>query len=231
MGDGAGRRMLAASLALAASLGALLILTPSALAAESIRSLDVEAVIDPSGRMTVTETIEYDFDGEFRRGIFRLIPVYDDLPDGSRWIHPVTVTDVTVDGGATPYAVTQQGPLLEVKIGDPDVTITGVHEYAITYTVDGVMRSLTAEDLAEANPYGFAVGDAELYWDFTGNSWQVPIVSTQVRVTGPGTVLAAQCYRGYYGSSDPCQDRIQGDTAQFATALLHLGFLKIGCID
>lgn len=203
----------------AIGLGALLLgvvaLASPARAVESVAAYDVTATISPDGLLTVTEAIAYDFGSEQRRGIFRTIPVEDELPDGSRWIHPVTVQSVTMDGAPVRFEVTDQGALLEIRIGDPDVTITGEHVYAVTYSVEGALRAFTADDLAGGNPYGFATGDVELYWDFIGDGWGVPIDRANVEVSGPGPVLAAQCFTGGFGDTGACTDRIVGDTAQF----------------
>ena len=58
--------------------GGILLASP-AHAAESIRAYDVTAVVSSDGTMTVTESIAYDFGDDARRGIFRTIPVEDEL--------------------------------------------------------------------------------------------------------------------------------------------------------
>ena len=184
-------------------------------------SYDVAATVTADGSLDVTERIEYDFgSAEDRHGIYRLIPEWSELPDGKRWMHPVTLESVSMDGSPVPFETSQDGALLEVRIGDPDVTITGAHVYEISYAVDGALRSMTPEDLATANPYGFAPGDVELYWDFIGDGWGVDIYQAQVIVTGPGPVLAAQCFTGYYGDTAGCNDRISGDSVTFRQGAL-----------
>jgi hypothetical protein len=172
-----------------AGLAALLWLAaPASADSERIGPYDVVAEVSPEGELAITETITYHFAEGERHGIFRLIPMWSELPDGKRWMHPAMVTSVSMDGGPVPYEISQDGALLEVRVGDPDVTITGEHVYSISYVVEGALRSMTAEELATANPYGFAVGDVELYWDFIGDGWPVDIYETQVRVRGPGQV-------------------------------------------
>ena len=84
---------------------ALIALAPSASAEERIRQFAVEATVNPDGSMDVVERITYDFDFEQRHGIYREIPVWDELPDGSRWIHPVTVEGVSMDAGTVPPSI------------------------------------------------------------------------------------------------------------------------------
>jgi len=186
-----------------------------ALASESIRSYDVQAVVAPDGTLTVTERVAYDYGQDFRRGIIRDIPVESGLPDGTLWIHPTRVDSVTMDGAPVPYEESRDGPYLSLRIGDPDASVTGERTYAITYVVDGALRTMTEVDAGEGNPYGFAPGDVELYWDFIGTAWEVPVTRATVVVTGPGQVLAAQCFTGGFGSTTPCKDRILGESAQF----------------
>jgi hypothetical protein len=209
----------AAALAVTAFLG----LAPPASAAESIPSYAVSATVQADGSLSVRESITYDFGDAERRGIFRTIPMWSELPDGSLWRHPATVRSVSMDGADAPYSITEEGAFLEIRIGDPDVTITGSHVYEIDYVVEGVLRSMTQAELAESNPYGFAPGDVELYWDFIGTGWPVDIDLAFVEVQGPSEVLAAQCFTGGYGAAVGCTDRILGDAAQFRQELLFAG--------
>ena len=79
------------------------------------------------------------------------------------------------------------GPFLNVKIGDPNTTITGPHTYVITYTVTDGLRVITADDAADpAMPQTVSAGDVELFWDLIGTGWDVGISSAKATVTGPG---------------------------------------------
>lgn len=193
---------------------------PAAQAAESIAAYDVDAVVSTDGLLEITETITYDFDAGSGPGIVRSIPMWEELPGGTRWVHPVTVRSITVDATAVPFELSDQGALLEIRIGDPDVTVTGVRVYVITYVVEGALRTFTEPDLAAGNPYGFSPGDVELYWDFIGTDWEVAIGNVRVDVTGPGSVLAAQCIPGVAGSGGRCNDRISGSAVTFRAPLL-----------
>jgi len=196
---------------------------PSVSATETIAAYDVTARVGADGSLSVTEVIAYDYGTAARRGIIRAIPLQSELPDGSVWLHPVRVDAVTLDGAPVPYDESTDGSLLSIRIGDPDATGTGERTYAITYVVDGALRTMTAEDLANGNPYGFMPGDVELYWDFIGTGWSVAIARAFVEVSGPGPVLAAQCFTGTYGAALGCTDRIVGDTAQFRQGELPPG--------
>ena len=196
---------------LGALLGALLLAGATAVglaspaSAESIRELDVAAVVNADTSIRIIETITYDFESEYRHGIFRDIPVYDETLTGQRRSYGVSVADVTMDGAPVPWVTSESGPFLNVKIGDPDSTITGPHTYVITYTVTDGLRVITEDDAADpAMPEAVSAGDVEFYWDVIGTGWDVPISSATATVSGPGPVLSAVCYSGAAGSDARC---------------------------
>ena len=153
----------------------------------------------------IVEAITYDFEGEYRHGIFRDIPVYDETLTGLRRTYRVQVEDVTMDGAAVPWVTSDSAPFLNVRIGDPNRTITGPHTYVITYRVEDALRVVTEEDAADPQmPAAVSAGDVELYWDLIGTGWDVPIDSARATVSGPGAVLSAVCYAGPAGSDERC---------------------------
>src|SRR5262249_33886633 len=64
-------------------------------------------------------------------------------------------------GAPTDLDVSQQSDQLVMRIGDPDRTIIGEHEYTLSYHVVGAMNSFNNHD--------------ELNWNAIGNNWTVPI--------------------------------------------------------
>ena len=75
-----GARLVAAAFLAAA--GAVGLAAPAH--AEQINRFTVEARVDADSSLHLVETITYDFQGEYRHGIFRDIPLYDDLGLGKR---------------------------------------------------------------------------------------------------------------------------------------------------
>ena len=174
--------------------------------------------------MRIVETITYDFESEYRHGIFRDIPVYDETLTGLRREYGVTVADVTMDGAPVPWVTSDNGPFLNVKIGDPNTTITGPHTYVITYTVTDGLRVITADDAADpAMPQTVSAGDVELFWDLIGTGWDVGISSAKATVTGPGTALSAVCYVGPAGSDTRCPSATVQSIALLGPATLAAG--------
>ncbi|MDY7101950.1 MAG: DUF2207 domain-containing protein [Actinomycetota bacterium] len=100
---------------------------------ESIQAFHTQAVIDADGTASVTETIDYDFGTNDRRGIIRALPVSGRTAEGVRIETPVV--DVTVSSPDAPDDVqtTPLGNDLQVRIGNPNITISGLHRYVVSY--------------------------------------------------------------------------------------------------
>ena len=203
---------------------ALIGVAPSAVA-EQVDDMMVSAVVSDDTTMVITEVIAYDFGGTVRHGIYRDIPVYDELRSGEERHYGVEVTSVAMDGAAVPYETDREGSDLRVRIGDPDNFVTGVHEYTIAYAITGALSPMSSDDAAAIGGQG---GDAELYWDFVGDGWDVPIASAQATVTGPANLLALACFTGPFGSNDPCPASALGPSATFGPVGLETGSALTG---
>jgi hypothetical protein len=203
------RRALAA---VVAAVGlAFVILTAPARAQTPERILDdaVTLQIEAAGTLLVTERIAYDFGTAERHGIFRDVPVrfrYDDRYDR---VYPLQVLEVA-GSPATPvqYTLEDVDDTVRIRIGDPDETITGQHDYTIIYRVEGALN-------------GFADHD-ELYWNAIGAQWEVPIEQASVTVKAPASIDRVACYVGPAGSDRSCASSgIDGRTASFAATGLR----------
>lgn len=140
----------------------------SIFAREKINSFDVSIIAHKNGTMTIEEGINYDFGEGSRHGIFRTIPLVSRVGDLYRVIE-VEFLDVVRDGTGEKYEVNKQPKETEVKIGNPDKTITGVHNYIIRYSVKNAIGS-NYED------------HDEIYWNVTGNTWDIPIEKASVNL-------------------------------------------------
>jgi uncharacterized membrane protein YgcG len=171
---------------------------------ERIRDYRVNMQVEPSGALLVVERIAYDFDGTEHHGIFRDIPVrfrFDDRYDRLYRLHVLSVQGSA--GTPDQYDVNKSGSELEIKIGDPDRTITGLHTYTITYRIEGALNQFSDHD--------------ELYWNAIGTDWAAPIEHADVRVRIPADVQRIACFAGPRDSSLPCQASSSGgDTAMFS---------------
>lgn len=175
---------------------AISLFVPLTARAEQIDSFVSDIEVRKDATITVKETISYKFDDQ-RHGIFRCIPTKHQDKASSllkdRYID-IEITNVRMDTHIVPYEVTQERKEVCIKIGDPNNTITGAHTYELSYTVGGAISYEV-------------YGGADLYWNVTGNEWEVPILSVSARVSSPDQIFmtARSCYRGIVGESNSCQ--------------------------
>lgn len=162
--------------------------------AEEITKFQSDIEIQDDGTLFVTESVQYDFGYESRHGIYRKIPdTYSG--NGSTWYKDryvkLQLLSVTKDGVAEPYT-RQFYNGLSLKIGDPNITTTGTHIYKVTYKVSGaILKS----------------GDKnELYWNVTGNDWNVPMGDVKATLWAKDGVLqdVYYCYAGSVDSKQAC---------------------------
>src|SRR4051812_4819729 len=136
----------------------------------TIKSFDVAYTIMDDGSVDVVEDIQVDFGSLQKHGIFRDLIVeqkYDGpcgtCKPGDEYNREYKVSIAGVDDGqhAWPYETSRQGADLQIKIGDPDKTISGPQRYRIRYRLSGALNAQTDLD--------------EFFWNVTGNQWPVPI--------------------------------------------------------
>ncbi len=169
----------------------------SAQTPEQIDSFTTGILIKKDGSIHIEETIAYDFGEQERHGIFRTIPYTITNPDGKQYAMDIVVNAVTNENGVPyKYDVSNSGGEMEIKIGDPDITISGKQLYKLTYDVKGGLRYFSDHD--------------ELYWNGTGNNWDIPIQQASVVVVSefPDELQQSNiaCYTGESGSSQQnCQ--------------------------
>lgn len=171
---------------MAGFLPAMMTFSPALADSEVINSFDSNLTVNADASVQVVESIEYNFGTNQRHGIFRDIPLSS---EGAQ----IEITNVRVyDDKNQPYPFTtsRNNNILDIKIGDPNVLITGDHYYLINYLVLGAVKEYSDHD--------------ELYWNVTGNQWQVPINLAEASVQVPdktNTPAQVACYTGVSGST------------------------------
>lgn len=199
---------------------------------ERIVSFEADLRVNRDASLSVTESITYDFGGQRRRGIKRFLPTrfpYEP-PDGATGrferLTPISEVRVTSPTGApAELQVTEENGWTEIRIGDPDRTITGIHTYLIRYTIRGVYNRFPDHD--------------ELYWNVTGDRWEVPMGSVSARVSSPAPIDRQTCFAGPTGSTTPCDEgTADGSVATFRQSDLRAGSgltvvvaMPVGTID
>lgn len=189
----------------------LLTLTSVAIAeAESITEFQSDIDVQSDGSLSVTETIRYDFGTNNRHGIFRTLPLEHPQTSGTWYtdrVLDVTILEVLRGSSSALYTATESRGELEIKIGDPDRTITGAHTYTIKYEVAGALTY-------------YGDGSVDLYWNVTGDEWTVPIEHVRTTISGAAvaTDTIGSCYVGQTGSGASCTDTRATDAGVVFTA-------------
>jgi hypothetical protein len=169
----------------------------------TIDAFRADITIRSDGSLVILETIDVDFAGLQKHGIFRTIPTryrYDDRRDRTYVLSVDGVTDRT--GRAWPYQLTRGDAATEIKIGDAAHTVSGKQSYRIAYTVNGAMNAFADHD--------------ELYWNVNGALWDVPTRAASASVTAPaGSIQRATCFEGPTGSTAVCRSASTADRADF----------------
>ena len=194
------------ALALAGGVLALASAVPAqAAAGESTERYVVAIDVRPDGTMHVTEALRYTFVGSEHHGIERFIPIrYRYIPDPN-YDRVLEITNVRAASPDAPddVSTSTEGNNLRIRVGDPDQTVSGTHEYTIDYDVKGALNAFDDH--------------VELYWNAIPSEWEAPIAFTRVTVTMPAKVVGTTCFVGPEGASLPC-DRAESKGRQSIVA-------------
>ena len=204
----------------------IVLLLPVSLAAQDtgwvIQSFDAQYTVNADRTIDVIEQITVDFGSLQKHGIYREIPVkYAKVLKAGLPLRAGTVKvgldvlGVTDEQGRKLGTQVSRGNNVRIRIGDPDVTVSGVQTYVIRYRLD---RGL-----------GFFDDHDELYWQVTGTNWPVPILKASATVALPdvkastagrastasrsgGRDSSAWCYAGWAesNSNDRCTAAVTG---------------------
>lgn len=169
-----------------------------------IQRFDAQITVNTDRSIEVTETITPRFTGSWN-GIFRMIPVEYHTPQGFNWTLKLELHSVT-DGEGRPLEVesSRERHYRKFKIwipGAEDATRTVV----LKYRASNALRFFEEHD--------------ELYWNVTGDEWEIPIESASATITLPqaATGVRAIAINGVYGSQARDADVIiDGSTIRLA---------------
>lgn len=171
----------------------LLLLVLAAAPAQAQRSLtikrfDANIVVTPNGDIDVTESVTAAFTGQWN-GIFRTVPVEYRTPQGFNWTLRLDLHGVT-DANGQPLEVqsSRERHYVKYKIRVPGAE-NATRTVLIHYRATNALRFLEDHD--------------ELYWNVTGDEWDVPIEAASARIKLPAaaTGVRAIAFNGVYGST------------------------------
>ncbi|TMC81887.1 MAG: DUF2207 domain-containing protein, partial [Chloroflexi bacterium] len=163
-------------------------------------SIDVHS----DSSLSIVEDVHVDFGSLQKHGIFRYIPVRYSYDSRNDRYYDLTVVSVTDGARHLPYTTYLGGADQVIKIGDPNVLVSGANRYVITYTVAGAMNAFADHD--------------ELFWNVDGGQW--PVAKQRVTATmtlPPQAFQKAACYQGPTGSRESCNVTTNKNSVTFSS--------------
>src|SRR6267142_2465111 len=135
-----------------------------------IEKFDSKIVVSPKGVIDVTETIQVQFIGSWN-GLYREIPVEYVSPQGLNYTIFFNVKRVTAENGhSLKFESSRERHYRKLKIYVPEAQDSR-RTIIIEYSVSDALRFFEDHD--------------ELYWNVTGDEWDVPIQAARARVVLP----------------------------------------------
>ena len=196
------------------ALALLLVLAATPAAAQrtlAVERFDAAIAVNRDGSVDVTETITAKFVGSWN-GIYRTVPVEYHTPQGFNWtLHLELLGATGADGQALKVEKEREHHYIKYKIwipGAQDATRT----FTLRYRAKNGLRFFDDHD--------------ELYWNVTGDEWDVPVGIASARITLPqgATGVRATAFNGVYGAAArDAEVKIEG-TAVRVTMPRALGF-------
>ncbi len=162
--------------------------------AQSQRSLEVEHFnatikVEPSGWVDVGEEIQVRFTGSWN-GIFRTIPVEYRTPQG--FSYKLRLEDISVtgpDGKPYEFRSSRERHYRKLKIRVPDAN-DATRSVFVHYRIPNALKFWDDYD--------------ELYWNVTGDEWEMPIRSATAMVILPdgASGVRTSSWTGGYGATE-----------------------------
>ncbi|OGI27495.1 MAG: hypothetical protein A2359_04510 [Candidatus Moranbacteria bacterium RIFOXYB1_FULL_43_19] len=175
--------------------------------AERILGFDGEIKINSDSSINVKEIIDYDFGGAQKHGIYRFIPVKYKARGGN---YNLRVSDVKItdeNGAPQNYTTAYESENIKFQIGDANKFVSGQKNYVISYVIRRAVNYFPDHD--------------ELYWNFTGDKWPVPIENASVEVILPENArenLQYKCFEGFFGTTNECAASASENILEYRSA-------------
>ena len=178
--------------------------TTTTVSSEQVDDFYTEITVNVDGTISVTENINYNLGQNERHGIFRNIPYKKTNADGKSFKMDIDVVSVEDElGTAYRYETSSGNGQISIKIGDANEHVTGVKTYIISYIVSGALTYFSEQ--------------TELYWNLTGNDWEIPILRSSANINLPkeinDSLTNAVCYTGIKDSTEKsCEHSAEANT-------------------
>lgn len=154
-----------------------------------VKNFHAEVNMRQDGYFTVTEQYDIKFISEFKHGIIRTLPLKYMMTDtdGHEREYNIKIDSISVPGRRFSQQATDAE--VNIRIGEPDVYVTGRQDYTITYRVK--------------NAFFFHNGKPDFYWNFIGAGWNTIFERASFSIHLPVKVLLSPndyyVYSGSYG--------------------------------
>jgi uncharacterized membrane protein len=144
-----------------------------------IKNFDSKIIVNKDSSLDITETILADCgNAPDKHGIFRIVPEKINIAGKGAVKTPVKLLSIT-DAAGKPYAYSESenssAGTITWKIGEAGKTVRGENVYVIRYQVQNAIRFWND-------------GFDELYWNLTGNFWELEMDNAHVEVVFPKEV-------------------------------------------
>jgi uncharacterized membrane protein YgcG len=176
-----------------------------------IERFAVEVDIHDDGTLDVVETIRPRFTGSWN-GIYRELPVEYRTPQGLNYTLRIDVRAVTDEAGATlRYESRRHRHYRQLQIWVPGAE-NAARTLVIRYRVANGLRFFEQHD--------------ELYWNVTGDEWEMPIraATALVRLPPGAEGIRATSFTGGYGSQEQAARIDVREQAVYFETVRELGF-------
>jgi uncharacterized membrane protein YgcG len=177
----------------------------------TIERFDAAIAVERDGGVDVTETITARFTGSWN-GIYRTVPVEYHTPQGFNWTLRLELLGATgPDGQALKVESERDRHFIKYKIWVPGAE-NATRTVVLRYRAKNGLRFFEDHD--------------ELYWNVTGDEWDVPIQAASARIELPAgaTGVRAIAFNGAYGSTSQDATVLTEGTAVRVTLPQPLGF-------
>ncbi|OQA04909.1 MAG: hypothetical protein BWY68_00055 [bacterium ADurb.Bin400] len=162
-----------------------------------IKEFDSEIIVNKDSSLTITENIVADCGNlPEKHGIYRILPTFYQETATKRVHTPIKLISITdFNDHPLKYKTSNNyfNNTVTWKIGDPDITVTGINSYKIKYEVQNTIR------------FGNPAFD-EFYWNLVGNFWQIEIDNARITIRFPKEITQSDSqpniYTGQFGEKN-----------------------------
>jgi hypothetical protein len=154
----------------------------------AIQRFDATITVGRDGAVDVTETITAQFTSSWN-GIYRTVPVEYHTPQGFNWTLRLDLLGATdANGQSLKVESNRERHYIKYKIWVPGAE-DAIRTVVLRYRAKNGLRFFEDHD--------------ELYWNVTGDEWDVPIEAASARIELPSgaTGVRAIAFNGAYGST------------------------------